>query len=51
MFFVIVAVQRKYESIRRQWKIEDRDDFQELNHQISMMRKYRARQKRVSYPH
>jgi len=47
---VKAAVQRKYESVRRQWKMEENlgDDFVEMSRQLSVARKYRARRKRVS---
>jgi hypothetical protein len=46
---VTAAVQRKYESVRRLWKMEDThgDDFQEITKQVSMAKKDRARRKRV----
>ena len=43
------AVQRKYESMRRQWKMKGRDDFEEQSKQLSLAKKYRARRKRVSW--
>ena len=46
---ISAAVQRKYESMRRQWKAEDRDDFVEASRKSSLMKKYRSRRKRVSY--
>ena len=47
---IVAAVQRKYESVRRQWKMEENlgDDFVEMSRQLSVARKYRARRKRVS---
>ncbi len=32
----VAAVQRKYESVRQLWKMEDRDDFEELHQQLSV---------------
>ena len=40
------AVQRTYESTRRLWKAEDREDFVESSRKVSLMKKYRARQKK-----
>lgn len=44
----IAAVQRKYESVRRQWKQEERDDFEEVSTKMQVVKRYRARRKRVS---
>ena len=46
--FGLAAVQRKYESLRRQWKAEEREDFVELSKKTSLLKKYRSRRKRVS---
>lgn len=46
---ITAAVQRKYESMRRLWKSEDKEDFVEMNQKIALMKKYRARRKRVSF--
>ena len=46
--FGLAAVQRKYESLRRQWKAEEREDFIELSKKTSLLKKYRSRRKRVS---
>ena len=45
---IIAAVQRKYESVRRQWKLKEKDDFEEASKQLSISKRYRARRKRVS---
>ena len=47
MVSVSATVQRKYESLRRQWKAEEREDYVEVNRKISQQKKYRSRRKRV----
>ena len=37
---ISAAVQRKYESMWRQWKAEDRDDFIEASRKSSLMKKF-----------
>lgn len=44
---IAAAVQRKYESVRRQWKAEDREDYLEVCRKTSLLKKYRSRRKRV----
>lgn len=51
-FFVFVlhagAVQRKYESIRRQWVIDGKENSADMIEAQAKMNKYRARRVRVS---
>ena len=42
-----VAVQRKYEYMRRQWKDEEDDSRKEMQKVTAKRKKYRARRKRV----
>lgn len=46
---ISAAAQRKYESLRRQWKAEESEDFVEKSRRISLLKRYRSRRKRVSY--
>ncbi len=46
--FHTAAVQRKYESVRRQWIMKGKENFDQLSAQMSKNKKYRARRKRVS---
>lgn len=41
-------IQRRYESVRRQWNMQEKEDFVEVNRQLSVQWKYRARRKRAS---
>ena len=50
MYISIAAVQRKYESVRRQWKIDEDDGKKELLKAMGKKKKYRARRKRASSP-
>ena len=35
------AVQRKYESVHRLWKLKEKDDFEEASKQLSISKRYR----------
>ena len=45
--FLSAAVQRKYESLRRVWKMEDDDNYSEIQLRKGKEKKYRARRRRV----
>lgn len=47
--FILAAAQRKYESLRRQFKAEEKEDFVEKSRRTSLLKRYRSRRKRVSY--
>ena len=42
-------MQRKYESLRRVWKLDENEEGQYLEIQRGKQKKYRARKKRVSF--
>ena len=46
-FFLSAAVQRKYESLRRLWKLEEEDNHREMQLRKAKEKKYRARRRRV----
>lgn len=46
--FLVAAVQRKYESLRRAWKLDEDEASKELEAQRGKQKKYRARKRRVS---
>ena len=50
MYISIAAVQRKYESLRRQWMVDEDDGRKELLKAMGKKKKYRARRKRASSP-
>ena len=43
------AVQRKYESMRRQWLLEEKENSMELVEEQTKINRYRARRVRVSH--
>ena len=47
MYVVTAALQRKYESMRRQWRVDGKENSAELIEVQAKMNKYRARRIRV----
>ena len=45
---LIVAIQRKYELVRRQWLMEEKENSTELLEEKAKINKYRARRNHVS---
>ena len=50
-FFILGAVQRKYESMRRQWVLDGKEGKDEVTFQEALRKKYRARRQRVCCVH
>ena len=50
IFLIAAAVQRKYESLRRQWTLDEKENSDEIKKETPIRKKYRQRLKRVSNP-
>lgn len=47
--YIVGAVQRRYESVRRQWLVEEKENSADLMEAQAKANKYRARRIRVSW--
>jgi hypothetical protein len=45
---ITAAVQRKYEALRRQWTLDEKENGDDLKKETAIKKKYRQRRKRVS---
>lgn len=49
LLVIAVAVQRKYEALRRLWQLDEKEDCNEMKKENAVKKKYRQRRKRVCY--
>ena len=47
-YALLAGVQRKYEALRRQWTLDEKENCEEMRKKTAIKKKYRQRRKRVS---